>query len=63
MASITYQVVGAVAVVKTTGGDRYLYRGAVLPANADRDHINHLVAVGLVEKAVKPKPDPDTGTE
>ena len=45
-----YRVKGAVAVVKLSdGGERYVSHGTFLPADADKDHLNHLVQVGLVE--------------
>lgn len=54
MAQATYQyVVTANQIVAKLddGGERYLDKGAVLPSNTAKDHRDHLVDVGLVEKA------------
>lgn len=60
------RIKGAAAVLKTTdGGERYLYRGAVVdPSAYDKDSVKHAIAAGLVEKVdVEEQPaGTDTGS-
>lgn len=46
-----HKVKAAAVVVKTGGTERYLYKGAVLPAGTAPEEIKRLVGIGLVEKA------------
>lgn len=53
MAQATYQyVVTANQIVAKLedGAERYLDKGATLPSNVNKDHRDHLVDSGLVEK-------------
>lgn len=54
MANKQYQVTAALAVVKTSDGIKYLYRDAFIPADADEEHVKHLVEMGLVEELKGP---------
>lgn len=56
-------VSAAAAVVKVGNTERYLYRGAVLPADADEADVERLVAIGLVGESEVEEPaiEPDTG--
>jgi hypothetical protein len=50
MGAKAYKVVGPVAVIRKGKSERYVNRGAVLPADLlDEDNAEHLVAVGLIE--------------
>lgn len=55
-------VVGAVAVIRLKdGGDRYLYRGAIVdPAGFDEESIAHVTSLGLVNE-VEIAPAEDAG--
>lgn len=44
-----YKVIGALAIVRKAGAERYLYQGAIFPADAiDEDNAKHLTAAGLI---------------
>jgi len=46
-----YRVIGPVVVVRmNTGGEAYLNKGALIPAQADQRNIEHLLAAKLIEK-------------
>lgn len=48
-----HAVIGAAVVLRTKdGGERYLYRGAVIPPGIfTDDSVKHAVSVGLIEKS------------
>lgn len=51
-----YKVVGAAAVIRKDDNERYVYRGAVLSADAfDEENAKHLLSVGLIEAADVPE--------
>lgn len=61
-----YRVTAAAAVVRVGGTERYLYRGAVVPAGVSAADIARLVKMGLVSvaaaepvRAVEPAETPD----
>lgn len=44
-----YRVVAPVAVVKLAGGgEKYVYRNAFVPGNADQVHVEKLLELGLI---------------
>lgn len=53
-----YRVSAAAAVIRKEKAERYLYRGAIIPADTiDEDNAKHLLAQGLIESF-----DPDAGS-
>jgi len=47
----SYQVTADLATVKTTNRNNplvYVYEDGFLPANADPDHVKHLLTMGLI---------------
>ena len=59
-----YQVKANLLVAKLEGGaERYLDKGAFLPSNVTKDHREHLVKVGLVEKVKVEAPAADSDAE
>ncbi|MDI3331413.1 MAG: hypothetical protein QJR09_11900 [Micrococcus sp.] len=59
--AVKYQVKAAAAVVKLKDGrpsETYLYRGGLLPANADPAHVKHLLDTGLITKVTVADPAP-----
>lgn len=55
-------VKAAAAVVKLKDGERpaevYIYRGALVPANADAEHVKHLTECGLLHRVTVADPQP-----
>lgn len=47
-----YRVSATVIVVRTGGTDRYLNRGALVPADVPQQVIDHLVEHALIEQEV-----------
>lgn len=46
-----YVVTGAAVVArKLSGGESYIYRNGLLPADTDPSHIDQLITLGLVRK-------------
>lgn len=44
----SYKVTAAVAVVRVSDTERYIYRGATVPSDATKESIEHLLGVGLI---------------
>lgn len=44
----TYVVKAPVIVLSTLTGERYLYRNAPIPDDADQVHVAHLLEAGLI---------------
>ncbi|SIS19715.1 hypothetical protein [Microbacterium sp. RURRCA19A] len=46
-----YRVVAPVVVARlTAGGDKYVYRHALLPDATEQSQIEHLLELGMIEK-------------
>lgn len=60
---MAHKVIGAVAVVKLAGGgERYLYKGALLPDGVyDEESVKHCVSVGALVEVEEPESEPDEG--
>lgn len=55
-----YKVVGAVAVIRKDGHERYVDRGGVFGAEAlDADNAEHLLGLGLIEAVEVEAPKAD----
>lgn len=47
----SYQVIGAAVVAqRLSGGETYVYKNGLLPADTDPAHIDHLLNRGLIRK-------------
>lgn len=46
----TYVVKAPAIVLQTLTGERYLYRNAPVPDDADQVHVAHLLETGLIEE-------------
>lgn len=46
----SYVVTGPLATVKVGENIVYLYKDAPIPASADKDGVEHLLAIGLISK-------------
>lgn len=58
-----YEVVGAAAVIRKDGHERYLEHGAIIAADVlDEANADHLVTVGILEPYEAPEVDTDTET-
>lgn len=56
-----YRVIGAVAVIRKNGHERYISRDGIFSAEQiDEDNAKHLLGVGLIEK-FDPAPAGDAG--
>lgn len=64
---MSYTVTAPVVVVRVEqGGPVYVYKDGVLPAGADKEHIEQLLAEEMIEKTRAPKAakaDPDPAKE
>lgn len=56
MAAAQYKVTAAAAVVAVGGTERYLYRGATVPAGVSAADIKRLMKMGLISKVVVAAP-------
>lgn len=47
-----YRVTAALVVVRCAprGGDKYVYRGGMVPGNADPRQVAHMLTLGLIVK-------------